>query len=135
MFFIAMAHSVFNVVNTVVFLPFVGYLEKLSIILVPKKKGAVDLAPKYLEKHLLDTPPIALEQARKETVRMLNMACESVELSATNLDDVDRKAMKKVNQLEQAVDNLQSEITQYLVELSQKNDESGRVGRASGFNS
>ncbi len=120
MFFIAVAHSAFNVVNTLVFLPFIGYLEKLSILLVPKKKGAVEIGTQYLEKHLLDTPPIAIEQAKKETLRMLDMACESVELAVKNLDTVDRKELKKVDQLEQAVDNLQSEITQYLVELSQK---------------
>ena len=53
MFYIAVAHSAFNVINTIVFLPFVGWLEKVSVWAVPKKAGAVEVGTKYLEKHLL----------------------------------------------------------------------------------
>ena len=46
------------------FLPFIGTLEKVCVWFVPKKEGALELGPQYLEKHLLETPPIALEQAQ-----------------------------------------------------------------------
>jgi len=120
MFHIAVAHSLFNVLNAFIFLPFIGFLEKASVFLVPRKKGAIELGPQYLEKHLLDTPPIALEQARKETVRMMELARHSVSAAVKCLLDNDLGGAKKVSKLEQAVDNLQSAITQYLVELSQK---------------
>ena len=120
MFCIAVFHSAFNVINTLVFLPFLGLLEKASILLVPKKKGAVEMGTQYLEKHLLDTPPIALEQARKEAVRMLDMALSAVNSSIRSFFDNDKRPLKSIDNLEQAVDNLQSEITQYLVELSQR---------------
>ena len=121
MFYIALAHSAFNVMNTVIFIPFIGWLERASIFLVPKRKDAVEMGTQFLEKHLLDTPPIALEQAGKETVRMLEMACSSVSAAMKSLIQKDRKGVRLVSNLEQAVDNLQSEITQYLVELSQRN--------------
>ncbi|MFC1570565.1 Na/Pi cotransporter family protein [Candidatus Omnitrophota bacterium] len=121
MFCIAVFHSAFNVINTLVFLPFLGLLEKASIFLVPKKKGAVEMGTQYLEKHLLETPPIALEQARKEAVRMLEMALASVHNAVKSFFDNDKRPLKPIANLEQAVDNLQSEITQYLVELSQRN--------------
>ncbi len=120
MFYIAVAHSSFNVINTLVFLPFIGVLEKTSIWLVPKRKGAVEMGTQYLEKHLLDTPPIAIEQARKETVYMLSLACKSVSTSAKGFFENDRNALKPVSNLENVVDNLQTEITQYLVELSER---------------
>lgn len=120
MFYIAVAHSAFNVFNTVIFLPFVGFLEKASIWLVPKRKGMIELGPQYLEKHLLDTPPIAMEQARKETVRMMQIAVKSVSAASKSFMENDLSALKPVSNLEQAVDNLQSAITQYLVELSQR---------------
>jgi phosphate:Na+ symporter len=120
MFYIAIAHSAFNVVNTLLFLPFVGYLERISIFLVPRKEGVIEPAPKFLEKHLLDTPTIAIEQAKKETLRMLEMACSSVYVAIQGLISKEPKSRKKVKSLEQAVDNLQSEITQYLVDLSQR---------------
>ena len=130
MFYIAVAHSTFNVVNTLVFLHFIGLLEKASIWLVPKRKGAVEMGTQYLEKHLLDTPPIAMEQARKEAVRMLDMALTSVRGAVRGFFDNDKNPLKPIPNLEQAVDNLQSEITQYLVELSQRElsqEESGEL--------
>ncbi|MFH1797784.1 MAG: Na/Pi cotransporter family protein [Candidatus Omnitrophota bacterium] len=121
MFYIAVAHSFFNVTNTAVFLPFIGFLEKLSIFLVPKRKGAIEMAPQYLEKHLLATPPIAMQQARRETVRMIGLASRSVSDSVKGFLENDIAALNSVPKFEQAIDNLQSAITQYLVELSQGN--------------
>jgi len=120
MFYIAVAHSTFNVMNAIIFLPFIGLLEKASIWLVPKRKGAVEMGTQYLEKHLLDTPPIALEQARKETVRMLDLASRSISSAVRAFFEDNKRPLKPIPNLEQAVDTLQSEITQYLVELSQK---------------
>ncbi|MFH1552260.1 MAG: Na/Pi cotransporter family protein [Candidatus Omnitrophota bacterium] len=120
MFYIAVFHSAFNIVNALVFLPFIGILEKVSVWLVPKKKGAVEMGAEYLEKHLLDTPPIAMEQARKEICRMLSLAGQSVSSAAKGFLEGDIKALKPVPNLEQVVDNLQSEITQYLVEISER---------------
>lgn len=121
MFYIAIAHSFFNIVNTLVFLPAIGLLEKWVIWLVPKRKGMVEMGAKYLERHLLETPTIAIEQAKKETVRMLELAKSSVSAGVKSFIENDRNAEKLIPNLEQAVDTLQSEITQYLVELSQKN--------------
>ena len=120
MFYIAVANTIFKFVNAMIFLPFIGILEKACVFLVPKKKGQLDMGPQFLEKHLLETPPIAMEQARKETVRMMELACESVSNSVKSFLDDDMKAARPVSKLEQAVDNLQSVITQYLVDLSQR---------------
>jgi len=120
MFYIAVSHSFFNVFNTLLFLPFIGTLEKLSVWLVPKKKDAIDIAPQYLEKHLLDTPSIAIEQARRETSRMLGIAQEAVSSAVKGFFGNNLSSLKKIHEREQAVDNLQSAITQYLVEVSQR---------------
>ncbi|MBF0253323.1 MAG: Na/Pi cotransporter family protein [Candidatus Omnitrophica bacterium] len=120
MLYIAVAHSFFNVINAMVFLPLTGLLEKVSIMLVPKRKDAIDPGPKFLERHLLDTPPIAMEQAKKETFRMLRLASMAVTGAMTGLIENDKKHLKSLEEIETTVDNLQSEITQYLVELAQR---------------
>ncbi len=120
MFYIAVSHSSFNVINALVFMPFIGFLEKASIFLVRKKKGAIEIGPQYLETHLLATPPIALEQARMESVRMMGLASRSVSHSVKSFLENDLDELKPVTKLEEAVDSLQSAITQYLVELSQR---------------
>ncbi|MDD4956580.1 MAG: Na/Pi cotransporter family protein [Candidatus Omnitrophica bacterium] len=121
MLYIAVAHSFFNVTNSLMFLPFIGFLERASVFMVPKKKGTLELGPQYLEVHLLDTPPIAMEQARRETVRMIGLARRSVAHSVKCFLGGDLNELRPVAKLEQAVDNLQSAITQYLVDLSQRN--------------
>ncbi|MCK4261916.1 Na/Pi cotransporter family protein [bacterium] len=120
MFAIALAHSAFNIVNTIIFLPLIGLLERVSVKIVP---GAAELAavPRYLEKHLLDTPPMAFEQARREIVRMAEVARGAVKDAMDGFLNNDVKSLNRVASTEEAIDNLQTEITQYLVELSQRN--------------
>lgn len=120
MFYIAVSHSLFNVINMFVFLPFIGVLEKICVWLIPRKEGAVEVEPQYLEKHLLETPAIAMGQAQRETVRMLGIASESVSIAVKSFLANKLNKLKLVPELEQTVDNLQSAITQYLVELSQR---------------
>jgi len=120
MFFIAISHSVFNVLNTIIFLPFIDLLEKVSIWAVPKRSDSIDFGTQYLEKHLLDTPALALEQVHKETVYMLTIARKAVHQSRELMKTKDLKKIKKVSELESVTDSLQSEITQYIVDLSQK---------------
>lgn len=121
LFLIAGAHTVFNVFNTLIFLPLTGLLARISVKLVPGKPGEVEVTPRYLEKHLLDTPPLALDQARKEIIRMTELAREAVNDAMKGFLSGDLKSLNRVAPKEEAIDNLQSEITQYLVELSQKN--------------
>ena len=121
MFYIAIAHSTFNVINMLVFLPFIGLLERASVWLVPKGADAVDFGTQYLEKHLLDTPTLALEQVYKENTYMLSVAQKAVINAMESFFEGDMKKIDKVSDLETATDNLQSEITQYIIELSQRN--------------
>jgi len=120
MFHIALSHSVFNVTNAFVFLPLVGFLEKLAIRLVPEQPGELDMSPRYLERNLLSTPPLALEQAMREIVRMFKLAQESTQHAYQGFISQDLGCLKEVTHTEEAIDNLQREITSYLIELSQQ---------------
>lgn len=122
MLHIALAHTVFNVINSLfIFLPLINVLERLTIRLTRVKPGTVDIGPIYLEKHLLETPPLALEQTINEIIRMIHIARNALQNAVKCFVDNDTKLFAGVREQEEAVDNLQKEITQYLVELSQKN--------------
>ena len=121
MLHIALSHSVFNIINSLfIFLPLINFLEKLTIRLTPAKADAVDMRPMYLEKHLLETPTLALEQSINEIIRMINIAREALKNAVRSFLENDNSFFNKIREQEDAVDNLQKEITQYLVELSQK---------------
>ncbi len=123
---IALAHTVFNVINSVcVFLPLVRVLEKAAVRLTPSKKGSLELSPIFLEKHLLDSPPLAIQQAVKELIRMAEMAKDALDSAIGCYFNHDPILEDRVLKQEDAVDLLQKEITQYLIEISERNlDES-----------
>ncbi len=118
MFYIAFSHTLFNLFNTAVFLPFIGTLEKLSIWLVPKKESDIEERTQYLDRHLLESPAVAFDQVRNEMCYMLSLAVKSVKTAMEGLGGEGFKKAKKVSKLEEAINGLQSEITQFIVEIS-----------------
>lgn len=117
---IAVAHSAFNVFNTMVFLPLVGWLETIVTKIIPAKAADAVEKPVVLEMHLLNTPEIAIDQVRREIVRMAQVAKEAVNQAIEGLDEDDRRKLELTEKTEDAVDNFQYEITSYLAALSRK---------------
>lgn len=118
MLHIALAHSVFNGVNAAIFLPLVSYLQKIVEKMIRLKEDLVSVQPRYLERHLLETPTLALEQSKKEIIRMLNLARSALRDSFDLFFYEKWELSKNVEAKEEAVDNLQAEITRYLIDIS-----------------
>jgi len=119
-FAIAISHSSFNIFNAIIFLPLVGWLERLVIAMLPSKASELDMKPKYLDLNLLDTPPMAIEQTTREIIRMTRIAKEAFDNAIQGFLTDDRKMLALVAPKEEAVDNLQTEITKYLIGLSKR---------------
>lgn len=118
---IANAHTFFNVINTVIFLPFVGlFATLLTKIVKGKEEEEIEYLPKYLERHLLNTPPIAIEAAIKEIIRTLSLTQRMVRIAMDSFLKNDAKSLEKVTRSEEAVDSLREAITNYLIELMQQ---------------
>ncbi len=117
---IANTHTMFNIVNTIIFLPLVGLLAKLSTLVIRGREEEVEFHLKYLDNRVLSTPPIALAQARSETRRMAQIAQEMVDETFLFLQDNDLKRVSGLQKKEDLTDILQKEITDFLVALSQK---------------
>jgi phosphate:Na+ symporter len=117
---VANSHTLFNMINAAIFIPLVGVLRRVVERLVPYSDEDVPVQPQYLERHLLDTPLVALDQAKSEIVRMAVLARQTVYRATTSFFDGDNASFKRVHALEQGIDNLQRDITQYLVELAKR---------------
>ena len=117
---IANTHTMFNIVNTIIFLPLVGVLAKLSTLVIRGREEDIEFHLKYLDNRVLSTPPIALAQARSETKRMAQIAQEMVDETLFFLQDNDLKKIPGLEKKEDLTDVLQKEITDFLVKLSQK---------------
>ena len=118
MLHIALSHTIFNCFNTLLFLPFIGKLQRLVESLIKVRADHISAAPRYLERHLLETPVIALEQSKNEIVRMLGLADSALNDSYGIFFDDNWDLSRSVERKEEAVDNLQAEITRYLIDIS-----------------
>jgi len=117
---IAVAHTIFNVGNSVMCLPLAGTLVKIVVKLVPERPSDAAVRPVVLEKHLLDTPVIALEQTKREIIRMAKVAKRALERAVEGIIENDAKKLASVREIEDFVDSFQLEITTYLSTLSRK---------------
>jgi phosphate:Na+ symporter len=117
---IAVAHTTFNVVNSIVFLPLASVLEKAVLKLVPVRPSEAGAQAVVLERHLLGTPEIALEQARREIVRMAKTAKMGFLDAMEGLVGSDKRKLESAQVAESFTDTQQYEITTYLTELSRR---------------
>jgi len=120
MLHLAVAHSTFNVFNTILFLPLIGVMEAVVLRILPVRPIERVQKPVVLERHLFHTPVIALEQARREIIRMAEGAQDAVQLAVSGIMEGNGRALKKVMVEEDLLDEFQLEITSYLVALSKK---------------
>lgn len=117
---IANTHTLFNVINTIIFLPILGLLAKLSTLLIRGQERSVKMRAQFIDSRVLNTPPIALGQARRETLRMARITLEMLQSANIFIESGDLKRVKGIESQEELVDLLQKEITDFLVSLSQK---------------
>jgi phosphate:Na+ symporter len=117
---IAVAHTVFNIVNSIIFLPLASLLEKAALKLVPIRPSEAAARPVVLERHLLHTPDIALAQARREIVHMARVAKDGFTDAVAGLINDDKKRLEAACAAEEFTDTLQYEITTYLTDLSRR---------------
>ena len=119
--YIFFSHLLFNVFNVIVFIPLVTVLETIVLKILPITEAERVQEPVVLEKHLLDTPVIALEQAEREIVRMAKIAKRALRRAINGILTDDRKELAIVREREDFIDMLQLEITSYLSALSRRN--------------
>jgi phosphate:Na+ symporter len=112
------------VINAILFLFFLPYLVRIAVRLTPpgKKEQPDEIYHiQYLDRRYLDTPEVALVQAKQEIIRM-------GEETKTMFDEVigclkirNSNTLKKWREREAVLDNLQKEIVGFLIKVMQQN--------------
>ena len=113
---IAVAHSIFNILCTVVLLPMGGLLEKLVLRLVPEGKQPQREAE--LDERLLATPALALERCRTLIADMASYSMESLRESLNAITAYNQKSAEHIREDEAKTDHYEDIIGSYLVKLS-----------------
>ena len=116
---IAATHSVFNITNTLIFLPFVATFERMLKKLVPAKGFKEKPHLTDLDIRILETPLLAIEQSRKEIEKMSEGCSKMLGWSAELLQqgDPDKALADRLRQREQVLDSVQDEIAEFVTHL------------------
>lgn len=118
---IANTHTLFNLINVLIQLPFSFVLVKIAMFLIPDRGDEKSSkATLYIDNRILETPSIALNSAVREAIHMCYVVRESFETAMNGFFNSDITAVKKANDLEKTINTLEKEITDYLVALSNK---------------
>lgn len=113
---IAMFHTAFNVLCTLIFLPVSKLLVKLSCLII-KEKGKKQ-EKTFMDPRLMATPSIAIEQLYKETFRMADMVIDNLKIALGEFENKNTDITKQVQQKNKDILSLSEEISQYLITLS-----------------
>lgn len=118
---IAIVHTSFNVISTVILLPFTSLFEKLAIITVRSKKEEreSDIFA-TLDERFLQMPGFAVEKAQELVCQMADISMDSFVKATALMDNYSDELFNEVNQLEGLVDKYEDKISTYLVKVSQK---------------
>lgn len=121
---IANAHTLFNLVNVVILLPFSNYIVKLAYKLVPLNEEDEDeklATTKFLDDRMLETPSIALSNTVDEIIRMASRSTRSLNYAYDSIKSGSDELRSKSFDYEQIVNSLQYDITNFLFKLTTRN--------------
>lgn len=120
---IAVIHSVFNVVATVILLPFAKGLEKLAYMTIredEEEKEKTQMSS-LLDERFLEQPAFAIERCKKVAATMAEISKKALVDAMSLIRNYDEKTAKSVYEMEEEVDHYEDELGSYLVKLSSRN--------------
>lgn len=132
---IANMHTLFNIVTTLLLLPFGSYLASFAQHILPLKEEKVSdvlqfLKPLPSSNRSLGASAISVQQVDEENNHMLNLAYKNVEDGFKQLLNYDKKKGEEILNREDTVDTLNREIGDYItnaVSMDLNNDVSNAL--------
>ncbi|MBR2785026.1 MAG: Na/Pi cotransporter family protein [Clostridia bacterium] len=123
---IANFHLIFNIVSTLVLLPFTGLLEKLTLITIRDKKVDVDedqdlneyvASLSLLDERIANIPSIALNNSLNVILKMGELSERNLNRAIKLIDKFDEEKLEHIGQREDAIDKMDIKVANYLVEI------------------
>lgn len=120
---LSMFHTAFNVINTIIFLPFVGLLARASEFLVREKSQDASAGThlKYIDFNLIPTPHLAVLAARKDLQLMgeeVISTIRAVRQLQKRINEPSGELVNKIFRKEEKIDRMAEGIVDYLVHIT-----------------
>ena len=121
---LSLFHSLFNIINVLIFYNLTRQLVKLAIYIMPSRSNEDELfSLGYIGNSLLATPELSLIEARKELVKfgdLIRKAYKYIPLLITEMEEKKLESyVQKLQKYEDISDRMEMEISAYLSKISQ----------------
>ena len=120
---LSLFHTSFNILNVILLFAFIPYIVRFIERILPETAGgADDFRLKYISAGVMTSPALALEQAQKEAQQfagILNRMHADVDELLFDSKASRSKLLKRIAAAEEATDQLEIEISDYLVRVSE----------------
>lgn len=111
---IANAHTSFNIFNTIIWLPLIGFLTMFVTKLIPGEDAYIEKGVKFLNPRVTNNAAVALELSAKELVRMGEFASRMLDSVKKAFFASDSSERTEVDDIEENLDYLQKQIISYM---------------------
>ena len=118
---IAVIHSVFNIVSTILLLPASELLVKLAYLTIPQSEGETqETSGKALDERFLEKPAFAVAHCKNAVCDMAQLILKAMSLCVFIQEKYDENAVQAIMEIKQEVDAREDELSSYLAKLSTK---------------
>lgn len=117
---IANFHTLFNVVMTILFLPFTKQLEKLCVLTVPSDGTEVDSDVSALDDRLMVTPALALQAAGIINAKISNLTADCVSNALARLGGDKTVSADRIGEEYTAVVRMHEALRAYLLKIAEQ---------------
>ena len=117
---VANAHTIFNIVNCLLFIPFVPAIARLAKLIIPSGKDEDCVPDILLDNNLLASPVLAFDSLDREIAKMAKVSGKGVRHAAEHFLTGDHQA-KSILAMEDRVDDMQRDLTVYASLLFKEN--------------
>ncbi len=127
---VAIVHTLFNTINTIILLPIKKLLIKFCEFVVPDSEEKTRTV--FLDERIFNNTPLAISECRNLTNKMAGFAKDAILKSLTLLNNYSEDGMQEIRELENITDKYEDKLGTYLVRLSNKQlgeNESHQVAR------
>lgn len=118
---IAVVHTLFNIVSTIILIPFTSLIEKLAVKTIRSKKDEKEADVfAALDERFLEMPSFALEKCKELVCDMAVISNDAYQKAIKLLDNYDPAVFEEVKALEGRVDKYEDKTSTYLVKIAQQ---------------
>lgn len=113
---VAMIHTLFNFINTVILVPFRKWVIRLCELTVKKNDGKTHTV--FLDERLFNNTALAVSECHRLTAEMAEHARDSLLKSISVISKYDAQTVQFIRENEELIDKYEDKLGTYLVRLS-----------------